>query len=84
VLSAGAFSDDEVVAATKDVICVYVDLEWGRKHVDLAQRYGVRVMPTVIYADPQGEEVGRMKVAEPAVISAEVATLARDHAKSFR
>ena len=83
MLSAGAFSDDSVVKATKDVVCILVDLEWGRAHVDLAERYGVRQMPTVIYADPEGEEVSRMRSFEPAEMVGELQSLVRDHARRF-
>ncbi len=83
MLSAGAFSEDSVVQATKDVVCVYVDLEWGRKHADLAERYGVRQMPTVIYADPEGEEVSRMRSFDPTEMVGELQSLVRDHARRF-
>ena len=84
MLSAGAFSDDEVIAASKGVVCVYGDLEWGRKHVDLGEQYGVQGFPTVVYADPDGNEVGRMRTFDAGTIAGEIRGLARDHAKTFR
>ena len=84
MLSAGAFSDKEVVDATKNVVCVYVDCEWGHKHVDLLMKYQVQSFPTVVYADSDGEEVGRMKSFDPEVLASEFATHARDHAKKLR
>lgn len=84
MLSAGAFSDDAVIEATKEVVCVYVDVEWGRKHGELAERYGVQALPTVVYADPEGEEIGRMSSFDPATIAAEISSLAREHTRSLR
>jgi thioredoxin-related protein len=83
VLSAGAFSDEQVIEATKDVVCIYVDLEWGRKHIDLGERYRVRGFPTVVYADSEGEEIGRMQSFDASAIAADVAQLARDHTRRF-
>ena len=83
MLSAGAFSDDAVVTASKDVVCVFIDLEWGRKHVDLAERYDIKAFPTVIYADSDGEEIGRMQTFDESVIAREIASLARDHSKKL-
>lgn len=84
MLSAGAFSDDAVVAATKGVVCVYVDCDWGRAHGDLIEKYGVRAFPTVVYCDADGEEVGRMQTFDAEVIAGEITRLARDHAKALR
>lgn len=72
-----------MAAASKDVVCVYVDLEWGRRHADLAQRYGVRVMPTVIYVDSEGEEVGRMRSPDPESMTADLDRLAREHTRKL-
>jgi hypothetical protein len=83
VLSAGAFSESKVLAATKDVVCVYVDMEWGRKHMDLGERYGVRAFPTVVYADPEGEEVSRMRSFEPDEMVGELTGLVKGHTRKF-
>ena len=84
MLSAGAFSDDAVIAASKGVVCVYVDCDWGRNHADLIEKYGVQFFPTVVYCDSNGEEVGRMQTFDAGVIAGEIARLARDHAKPLR
>ena len=83
MLSAGAFSDDDVLEAAKDVVCVYVDLDWGRKHMDFGERYRVNAFPTVVYADPDGEEIGRMRSFEPSEMVGELQRLVRDHKRDL-
>lgn len=65
-------------------MCVYVDLEWGRRHGELAQRYGVKSLPTVVYADRDGEEVGRMTSRDGAAVARDFAALAREHTRVLR
>ena len=77
MLSAGAFSDEQVIEASKQVVCVYIDLEWGRKHMDLGEHYRVQAFPTVIYTDHEGAEIGRMSTFDAGVIAGK-AVLSRD------
>ena len=72
-----------MLAASKGVVCVFVDLEWGQQHTEYAQRYGVRALPTVVYADSEGEEVSRMSSPDPADMVGELQQLTRDHTRSF-
>ena len=50
-----------MVKASKKVVCIFVDCQWGAAHADLAKRYHVQGFPTVVYADSEGEEVGHME-----------------------
>lgn len=51
----GAFSDDEVVkAASKGVVSILVDCDWGRKNRKVSEAYGVRGYPTILFVDSDG------------------------------
>jgi thiol:disulfide interchange protein len=48
-----------VVEASKNLVNVFVDCDWGKKNTDLSKRYEVNGYPTVIFTDSKG------KVIEP-------------------
>jgi hypothetical protein len=70
--------------ASKKVVCVFVDLQWGAKHADLAQQYQVRGFPTVIYTDSEGEEVARMEDRSSASMARDLTSLVKEHGGSSR
>lgn len=71
-MSAGAFSDPAVVEASKGLVCVYVDCDWGRKNRDLSERYGVRGYPTVLFCDPSGRPIERLKSHDAKAVAAQM------------
>lgn len=73
-----------MVKASKSVVCVFVDCAWGAKHGDLAQRYQVKGFPTVVYADSEGEEVGRMMDRSAEAMVQSLTRLAKEHGPSYR
>ena len=73
-----------MIKASKDIVCVFVDCEWGARHGDLAKRYMVQGFPTVVYTDSEGEEVGRMADRSPAAVARDLEELARDHKTRLR
>lgn len=56
-LDAGAFSDEGVVKSAEGLIRILVD---SGKDEKLFQKYGVRGMPTIIFLDPEGKEIGKL------------------------
>jgi len=56
-LDAGAFSDEGVVKSSEGLIRILVD---SGKDSKLFDKYGVRGMPTIIFLDPEGKEVGKL------------------------
>ena len=73
-----------MVKASKKAVCIFVDCAWGAKHADLTQKYRVTGFPTVIYADCEGEEVGRMEERTPEAMAGELTELVKDHPTSLR
>jgi len=65
-LSAGAFSDDEVVKASQAFACIYIECNMGKFNADLVDRYGITGYPTVIFCDPEGNSLGRLNSNVPA------------------
>lgn len=56
-LDAGAFSDEGVVKSAEGLIRILVD---AGKDDKLFQKYGVRGMPSIIFLDPEGKEIGKL------------------------
>jgi hypothetical protein len=64
-----------VVKASKKVVCIFVDCQWGAAHADLAKQFHVQGFPTVVYADSEGEEVGRMEERSAEAMAGALTTL---------
>ena len=78
-MSAGAFSDDKVVEASKKLLCIFVDCDWGKKNKDVSDKYAVRGYPTVIFMDPDGKEIDRLKQRDAASVTAQIDDIAKKH-----
>ena len=49
--------DDEVIDSVKEkAVAVKIDVD---QHSDLASKYGIRSLPTIIFTNADGEEVSR-------------------------
>ena len=81
-MSAGAFSDPAVMEASKKIVCVFVDCDWGNKNNDLSAKFNVRGYPTVVFLDPEGAEVGRLASRTPSAVASQIEEIAKKHGKS--
>jgi hypothetical protein len=81
-LERGAFSDDSVVEASKKLMPVLVDCDWGKKNKDVSGKYGVRGYPTIIFTDPDGKEVERLHGRDAASVAGQINGVAKKYAKS--
>jgi len=80
-LSAGAFSDDKVVAAAAKIECVLVDCNWGQAHKDLSDKYKIRGYPTVVFTDSDGKQIELMTDRTAAALVKQITTIADKHTK---
>ena len=61
-----------MVEASKDLACVLVNCDWGKKNVDLSTQYGVRGYPTVIFCDPDGKPLEELGARDAASVAAQM------------
>jgi len=78
-LSAGAFSDPAVMEASKKLMCVFVDCDWGKKNNDLSDKFNVRGYPTVVFCDPEGKQVASLGSREPSAVASQIAEVAKKY-----
>lgn len=58
-LDKDTFSDDAVVAEMKDILCYSVDAE-SEAGVPIAEKYGAKSFPTLVFLEPDGAERDRI------------------------
>jgi hypothetical protein len=75
-LDAGAFSDDAVVKASEGMIRILVD---GDKDNALFGKYGVQAMPTLLFLDPDGKQVGKLGDRQPAGVKKQFEEIVSAH-----
>ncbi|HLF92198.1 MAG TPA: hypothetical protein VJB14_01955 [Planctomycetota bacterium] len=80
-MSAGAFSDDKVVEASKKLLPIFVDCDWGKKNNDVSTKYAVRGYPTVIFTDPDGKEIARLGKRDAASVASQIEDVAKKFEK---
>jgi hypothetical protein len=80
-LSAGAFSDTAVIEASKKLVCVFVDCDWGKKNNDLSDKFKVRGYPTVAFCDPEGNQVASLGSRDPSAVAAQIAEVVKKYGK---
>ena len=54
-----------MIDASRNVACIFVDCDWGKKNRDVSTKYGVRGYPTVILCEPDGTPLGTLSEREP-------------------
>ena len=67
-MDAGAFSDDTVAQVAAQFICVAVDADRDEDNKVFGQ-YGVSGMPTLIFLDPSGKNLGKMGKRDAASVA---------------
>lgn len=68
-----------MVKASQKLFPILVDCDWGRKNQDIAKRYGVRGYPTVLFTDPKGEVLSKLKSRSPAGVTSQIEELTRKY-----
>ena len=58
---------------------IFVDCDWGKKNKDLSAKYKVRGYPTVVFADPEGNEIEKLGKRDPASVLAQIERMAEKH-----
>jgi len=81
-LSAGAFSDSAVMEASKKLVCVFVDCDWGKKNNDLSDKFNVQGYPTVVFCDPEGKQVASLNSRDPSGVAAQITDIAKKYGKA--
>jgi len=66
-----------VIDASRDIACIFVDCNWGKKNREISTRFGVTGYPTVVLCDPQGNPLGRLEAREPDEVAQALASLAQ-------
>ena len=68
-LDAGAFSHRDVIKASRNLVLVMLDCSQKGRYTALKKRAGVTGYPTVIFCDPKGSIVGRLRGRSPADVA---------------
>lgn len=68
--------------ASKKLVCVFVDCDWGNKNNDLSTKFNVRGYPTVVFLDPEGAEVARLASRAPSAVASQIEEIAKKHGKA--
>jgi hypothetical protein len=71
-LSAGAFSDPEVVKASDGIACIFIECNWGKANTDLSGRYGIGGYPTVLFCDSEGKPIGALDSRDPVEVARQI------------
>ena len=72
-----------MVEASKSLVNVFVDCDWGKKNTDLSKKYGVRGYPTVIFTDSKGTVIEPLAGRDPASVKAQIEKIAKANSRSF-
>ena len=62
-------------------MAIFVDCDWGRRNRETSDQYQVRGYPTVVFTDPDGAEVDRMKSRDAAALAAQIEDVATKYGK---
>lgn len=61
-----------MVEASKNLVNVFVDCDWGKKNTDLSTKYAVRGYPTVIFTDAKGKVIEPLGDRSPEGVLAQI------------
>ena len=71
-----------MVEASKSLVNVFVDCDWGKKNTDLSTKYSVRGYPTVIFTDSKGTLIEPLGDRSPAGMKAQIEKIAKANTKA--
>lgn len=74
-LDEGPFSDPKVLDASVNVACIYVDCAWGKKNADLMTRFKVNGYPSLVFCDPEGNQLGYLNDRDAPTIAEKIRLL---------
>ena len=80
-LDAGAFSNREVIKAAKNLVLVLLDCSQKGRYADLKKRARVTGYPTVIFCDPKGSIVGKLRGRSPADVARQFKDLEKRYSR---
>ena len=66
-----------MVEASKQLVNVFVDCDWGKKNTDLSGKYGVNGYPTVLFLDPSGKQFDSLEDRSPEGVLAQINAAAK-------
>jgi len=66
-----------VVEASKQIVNVFVDCDWGKKNNDLSSKYGVQGYPTVIFTDSSGKQIAELGDQSPEGVAKQIGEIAK-------
>jgi hypothetical protein len=72
-----------VVEASKSLVNVFVDCDWGNKNQDLSGKYGVRGYPTVVFTDSKGEVIAPLEDRSPEGVLKQIQQVAESSGASM-
>jgi hypothetical protein len=68
--------------ASKKLVCVFVDCDWGKKNNDLSDKFKVQGYPTVVFCDPDGNQVASLGSRDPAGVATQITEVAKKYSKA--
>ena len=72
-----------MIEASKKLVCVFVDCNWGRKNADLSDKYKVEGYPTVVFCDPDGKQVAELESRDPSAVAAQIDSISKKFKGTF-
>jgi thiol-disulfide isomerase/thioredoxin len=68
--------------ASKQLVCVFVDCDWGKKNTDLSDKFGIQGYPTVLFLDPEGKQVASLESRAPGAVAEQISQVAKKYGKA--
>ena len=58
---------------------MFVDCNWGKANKDLSTKYKIRGYPTVVFTDPDGNELERLGARDPESVLKQIEGVAKKY-----
>lgn len=68
-----------MIKAAEKLVPIYVDCEWGKSYRSLTDKYGIRGYPTVVFTNPEGEEVASLIGRSASAVRTQIDEVAAKH-----
>jgi hypothetical protein len=72
-----------VIEASKKIVCVFVDCNWGKKNNDLSDKYKVEGYPTVVFCDPDGKQIAELESRDPNGVASQIESISKKYKGVF-